>query len=332
MASSVDASAASSTTPSSPYRSVQTGRADVHAEALRDTRPVAERELRAAAAGVENDHRAVSEIELRRRSEVGEPSFLLAADHLDIDPRAVAHSVDERGTVGREPQPSRADGGDRLDLRARASSTMPAIACAVRRIGSSPSRPVAVEALAEPGDLGAIDDRSPPTVGCALTDVELDRVRADVDDRVAPRAEPDQRVQLAGDAHVSARHQAQLAHRRDHAIRILGLHGHGLHRIAIGSQLRELRHAASDREARPPLVHPDRQQVGARLDDLGNELIERVLAALEHSGRRAERLEHRSDLDPRHRKRRLHDRSPLLEAVVVDTLQALDVHERRHEP
>jgi hypothetical protein len=204
---------------------------------------------------------------------------------------------------------------------------MPAIACAVRWIASTPSRPVALQVLAEPSDVRAIDDRPPPAVRGALADVELDRVRADVDHRVAPRGEPRERLELGGNAHVVGRDQAELAHRRDHAIRILGLDRHRPRRPVLGSQLGELRHAASDREAHAFLVHAEQQHVRARPQDPTDELIDGVLRALDVGGRRAERLGHRDDIGPCEWERRLHHRPPLLEPVVVDALQALDVHQ-----
>ena len=66
---------------------------------------------------------------------------------------------------------------------------MAAIASTVRSIGSSLRRPVVVEAFAEARDLGAVDDRLPVAVRLPFADVELDGVRADVDDRVALRPE-----------------------------------------------------------------------------------------------------------------------------------------------
>ena len=86
-------------------------------------------------------------------------------------------------------QPGRSDRRDRLGALAPASAAIAAIASIVRSIGSGWSTPVVVEPFAEPRDLGAVDDRAPLAVRGALADVELDRVRADVDDRVAPRAE-----------------------------------------------------------------------------------------------------------------------------------------------
>ena len=235
--------------------------------------------------------------------------------------------VDELGAVGREPQSGGADRDDRLDVVARRflGHAGDRLRRALDRVVAEPAR--ALQVLSEPSDVRAIDDRPPPAVRGALADVELDRVRADVDHRVAPRGEPRERLELAGNAHVVGRDQAELAHRRDHAIRILGLDRHRPRRPVLGSQLGELRHAASDREAHAFLVHAEHQHVRARPQDLTDELIDRVLRALEVGRRRAERLDHRDDVGLCEWERRLHHRPPLLEPVVVDVLQALDVHQ-----
>ena len=90
-------------------------RADVQAEALVDLLPAPERELRAAAAGVEHDERAAAENQARLDSEIGEPRLLLTADHLDLDACTLAHGIDENGAVRSDPQPCGTDRGDRLD-------------------------------------------------------------------------------------------------------------------------------------------------------------------------------------------------------------------------
>jgi hypothetical protein len=94
-------------------------RADVDAEPLLDVRPAADRELGAAATGVEDDDRGVSDIQLRCRREVGQAGFLVPGDHLDVDAVDVPDRVDELGAVGREPQSGGTDRDDRLDVVAR---------------------------------------------------------------------------------------------------------------------------------------------------------------------------------------------------------------------
>ena len=136
--------------------------ADVDAEPLVDVGAVAERELRAAAAGVEHDERARRP---RPRPacdrEVGEPALLLAGDDLDRgrpSRRSIASTT--AAALRGDPQAGRADRRDRDGAGSRcASSAMPAIAATVRSSAARRDRAGLLEALAEPGDLGAVDDR-----------------------------------------------------------------------------------------------------------------------------------------------------------------------------
>ncbi len=92
--------------------------------------------------------------------------------------------------------------GDRLDR-------------ALHRLGLERAR--LVEPFAEARDVGAIDDRAPLAVRGPLADVELDRVRTDIDDRVAPRAEAGERLQAPSHVHVGTGVEAELAHGGAHA-------------------------------------------------------------------------------------------------------------------
>ena len=139
-------------------------RADVDAEPLVDTVAVAERELGAAAAGVEDDERARRPgraPESPRGRRAGPPPRRRS-------PRSRRRCAPgpRRGTrrrCGRDPQPGRAHGRDRPTPFRRASSAIAAIASIVRSIGPASSRP-SLEPLAEPRDLGAVDDRPPRAV------------------------------------------------------------------------------------------------------------------------------------------------------------------------
>ena len=158
-------------------------RSDVHAELLVDPLAVAEGELRAAAARIEDGERAAPRGRARPRREVGEPRLLLAGDHLDLDAAARPDGVDELGAVRRDPQPGRPDRRDRLDARrARASSTIAGDrldACA--RSAPAAARP----SSSSPSPRRVTSARSTTVchdaVRAPLADVELDRVRADVD-------------------------------------------------------------------------------------------------------------------------------------------------------
>ncbi len=153
------------------------------------TRPsVPERELAAAAAGVEHDERAAVLVGTGTDALVGEPALLVAGDDLDRDACSAADRVDDRGTVPRGSQARGADRNDRQYSGARASSTIAAIASAS---GLGVGRDVAAlgEAFAEAGDLGTVGQRRQPSA-CPFGDAELDRVRPDVDHRDSAPAGP----------------------------------------------------------------------------------------------------------------------------------------------
>src|SRR6185503_15266281 len=86
------------------------------AELALDLAPAAERELRAAAAGVEDDEPLgrATETEPGHRGEVREARLLLAGNDLDLHTAALANRVHERLRVGRDAQSGSADCGDLL--------------------------------------------------------------------------------------------------------------------------------------------------------------------------------------------------------------------------
>jgi hypothetical protein len=287
----------------------------------------AERELRAAAAGVEHDQRPAAQAEPRLHPEVGQAALLLAVDDLDLDTGPLAHGIDDGRAVGRDPHPRRADRGDRHGAVAarlldhgddRGDGARDALATQPARFG---------EALAESGDLRAVGDRPPSAVRAALADVELHRVRADVDHREAVRIEAGEGLELARHTHVRAPLEPELAPGRDHPRRVLGLDRDRPRRAVVRAQLRELHHRPTDGVVRAVLVHRDRHQLRARADHLVDELAERVLGPREVVRGRTQGLLQRCDLVGGQRELALRDRHPLLQPVVVDAHQALDVEQ-----
>src|SRR6185436_2008679 len=132
---------------------------------------------------------------------------------------------------------------------------------------------------AQARDLGAVDERPPPAVGEALADVELHRVRADVDHRVPPDAEPDERLEPARHVDVGTRAEPELAHGCDHATRVLRLDGDRAPRAVLGTHHGDLGHATADRVVPALLVDVDRAEIRIRLDNLADELLEGVRIA-----------------------------------------------------
>ena len=90
-------------------------RADVQAELAIDARSLAERELTASSAGVEDHERPVGQPQPRLHGEVGDPALVRAGDDLDRHPAALLDKVEEFLAVGGGPQAHGADGGDALD-------------------------------------------------------------------------------------------------------------------------------------------------------------------------------------------------------------------------
>src|SRR5262245_40760992 len=159
--------------------------ADVQAEALVYHRPVSERELGAASARVEDHQRTIAETEAGAGGEIGQTALLFARDDLDPDTRSALDLGNERVAVSGRPQAHRANRRDRRDavtLRFRGHTGN-------RRHrpfhGVPADLPCLRKPLPDPGHLSAVHDCPPHAVRILLADVELHRVRADVDDRVA---------------------------------------------------------------------------------------------------------------------------------------------------
>ena len=199
----------------------------------------------------------------------------------------------------------------------------------VRSIGSALEPPGLVETLAEPRDLGAVDDRAPRAVRGPLADVELDRVRADVDHRVAPRARS-RASALSPRAKLTfgRRGEPELAHGRDHAVGVFGLDGDRPRRPAVGVAPRTAppcsRRPCSGRAA---CARATAAQGAVRPHELVDELVERVLARVERRTGTPSAASTAPTSAAASGNAAFSDRHPLLEPVVVDVLEPLDVHQ-----
>ena len=214
--------------------------ADVDAELLLDPAGRAERELRAPAAGVEDDERPAGDAEARGRGDVGEPGLLLAGDHLDLDAAPLADGVHELGRVRRDSHSGRADGGDLLD------TVLLGLGRHARdRLGRARDRLLAeaagvVEALAEPRDLGAVGDGPPGAVRLELADVELHRVGPDVDHGETAHSRPTRALRPWAMQVFGRPARPSSPHGRDHGCRVLELDRDRARGPAVGGDLREL--------------------------------------------------------------------------------------------
>ena len=168
--------------------------ADVDAELPIDASSVAERELGATAAGVEDDERAVGQPEPRLHGQVGDPALFLAGDDLDRDAAPLLDQVEEGLAVGGRAQAHRADGGDAVDPQPGGLGRHPRDRRGGPLDGGRGDRAGFLDPLAQPGHLGAVGDRGPGSVGLALADVELDRVGPHVDHGLATHRRPASRA------------------------------------------------------------------------------------------------------------------------------------------
>ena len=186
--------------------------ADVDAEALLHPPGAAEGELAAAAAGIEDDERPCAHVERGRGSEVREPRLLLAGDDLDADAAAVPHGLDELSRVPGEPH---SGGRNSRDL---GCALAPGLLDHADDCIRGPSqrlrlkRPGVLQPLAEPRDLGPVGHRLPAAVRTSFADMELDRVRADVDHGEAHGLEAQHCLQPSCEADVRPLGEPQLAY------------------------------------------------------------------------------------------------------------------------
>ena len=209
-----------------------------------------------------------------------------------------------------------------------ASSTMAAIASIAVRSSCLGARalPRCLQALAEPRDARRGRRPCATSTGGPLADVELDRVRADVDHRVAGRLVIDERRQAPRVARVDEAAQAHRPDRRDNAA--ASSDSIAIVRVAaVRHHLGDLGHAAADHVADPALVDAHGAHPAARSRELADELVEGVRLPVERRRGKAKGLEDRGHVGGRQGEAGLHHRPPLLEAVLVHLDEDLDVHE-----
>ena len=301
--------------------------AHVHAEALVDAVALPEGELGAAATGVEHRQRALGQPDACLDGEVGEAALLLAGDHLDPDAGPGCDGLDHGIPVARDPQAGGSHRGDRerpvrLRLGDHAGDRVRGT-----RHGLVRDLAALLQALAEPGDLGPIDDGPPGAVSGTLAHVELDGVGAGVDHRIARRRPGEQPGQALAVRRVDVVRQAHPPDRLDDRGGVGGLDGDRPGRDAVGGHVRDLRGAAADRVPDPSLVDIHCAERPARAPEVRDQLVDRVRLAGERRGGQAERVEHGADVGGGERERRLHDRTPLLQPVGVGLHERLDVHQ-----
>ncbi len=184
-----------------------------------------------------------------------------------------------------------------------------------------------LQALPKPGDLGPVEHPVQVSVGGSFGEVELDRVRAAVDDGEAlGRIGHD--VRKRGDvAAVDIRAQTDVAHGGDDLDRIGVLDRDRPSLVAVRVDVAALRRAAADRVAHPALLHRDGLHAGLRRAEDGQQIVERG-GPVRCVGRGLpQRGGGRGDVIGGEGELRLQDGEPLLEAIGIDLAQGLDVEQ-----
>ena len=260
----------------------EAGGADVHAEALVDVRGRSERELRAAAARVEDRERAAGDGKRRGGRHVGEPGLLLPGDDLDLDACPLTDGLDERRAVRCHAHAGGSDRRDRHDAELRSPrrpcprSRRPcarSAPCRARRCRRGPRRAASRRRGRRPSSSVPSAARSPTW---NLTEfVPTSRTAYRAAPKPASAFSPRGTLTFSRPASPSSASAAWTQ------CGILGLDRDRRARALGGRELAQLRHRAGDRVVPAHLVHVDRPQVGVRLDQLAAELVERVLASLE---------------------------------------------------
>ena len=153
-----------STTPASPNRSVKRTAPSRQAEPLVHARAMTERELRAAATGIEHDDGRIEAADARHRRQVGEPTLLFAGDHPDGDPGLRLDVLEDGRLVSRGAKAGGPDRDDRDGALAARFLDHARDGCRRPLQGLGRDVAVGVQTLTEPGDLGPIDDDAPSVV------------------------------------------------------------------------------------------------------------------------------------------------------------------------
>ena len=260
---------------------------------------------------------------------MGEPTLVLARDHLERDARPVPHVLDDIGLVARDAQAGRADRGDgaRVEAARLVGHLADGLRGPVERFGADLAG--CLEPLTQPGHHGPVDDRPPGTaVRVDLRHVELGRVRAGVDHGVPLGHVVDEHPQSRRDVVVDVGAEAERLDRGQHRRRVRGLDGDGRRPSSLDLEHGDLGQAAGHRVAGAPLADEQGAGPAGRTDPGGGQGRVEVQALGRHVGRRAVETPEGHARGLRvERERRLEDRFPPLEPGRVRLAQDLDVHQ-----
>ena len=183
-----------------------------------------------------------------------------------------------------------------------------------------------VEPFAEPRDLGPIGNGLGRTVGPAFPDEELDGVRPDVDDGVSEHAEPDQSLQAAGHVDVRASGQAEPFDRRAARAQDPAIRSRSCRCSETRSRLRFARPCTRRRRSAPAVCAPEGPAGPDSSRPTSSPNCSSVYVVRTSDGATdAQCFQHHRGLFRRERERRLEDRLPQFEAVVIDPLEMFHV-------
>ena len=249
-------------------------RADVHAEPLVDRAVVAERQLRAAAARVEHRERPVRGLKPGADRLEREAALLLAGDHLDLDAGPLGDRPEDRVPVARHPQAGRADGGDRQDVEGPGLLGHPLDGRHGPLEGGGADGPGRFDPLAQPRQLGSVDEGAPAIVR-ALGDMELDGVGAAVEHGVALGCARQDAGETRGVGGIEVVGEAKRANLVRHGPRVFALDGKRPGGQLVRDHVRDLRRAAVRGIPDAPLVHGHGPDPPGWPGELAQELVER---------------------------------------------------------
>src|SRR6185437_4440881 len=135
------------------------------------------------------------------------------------------------------------------------------------------------QTLSEPRDHRRVGRGVWGATGATLTEDELDRVGADVEDGEPGRTPTEELFEALGDTDVASAGQPESADGAGHQLLVGGLDGDGEDGPPVDADLGELDHAVVENRTTSALVGLHDTEVLPRADQAAQELLERVTGA-----------------------------------------------------
>ena len=259
---------------------------------------------------------------------MGEPGLVLSRDHVERQPRPGPKGLDDLDLVARDAQSRRPDHGDAADIE-----TAGLVGHLADRLRGPIERHCSdlaggLEALAEPGHDGPVDDGPPAAVEVELREVELGRVRSRVDDGIALRHPIDEHPEPGPDVLVDVGAEPERIDRGHDGRRVRRLDRDRRRPAPVMLENGALGLAPGNGIAGALLADPQQAWTTGTTDPCGRQDRLQAQTFGRHVRKwKAESMEHRPRSLLVERERRLEDRLPALEAVGVCLAEDLDVHQ-----